>query len=116
MSPKIKNTIIIAVAGVVLIAAYFLFLRPGPEEASLEPVGNPLLPAGAPLSSGTLNSGDFLSLLLNVKNIKLDDAIFNKPAFLSLSDSSITLTPDGTEGRPNPFAPFGAAVEPGAED
>ena len=53
---------------------------------------------------------DFLSLLLNVKSIKLDSTIFDDPAFLSLYDSSITLTPDGTEGRVNPFAPLGADV------
>ena len=50
---------------------------------------------------------DFLTLLLSVKNIKLDDAIFFDVAFNSLHDSSITLIPDGTEGRPNPFAQFG---------
>jgi hypothetical protein len=50
---------------------------------------------------------DFFALLLNVKNIKLDDAILSDPAFLSLRDSSIVLVPDGNEGRPNPFAKFG---------
>ena len=42
-----------------------------------------------------------------VKNIKLNDAIFSDVTFNSLRDSSITLTPDGNEGRPNPFAQFG---------
>ena len=53
-------------------------------------------------------------VLLNVKNIKLDDSIFSDIAFSNLRDSSITLIPDGTEGRPNPFAPIGsdASVAP----
>ncbi len=58
-------------------------------------------------STNPLVAKDFLVLLSNVKNIKLDDTIFSDPAFNSLHDSSITLIPDGTEGRPNPFAQFG---------
>ena len=59
-------------------------------------------------TAGTSPVGqDFLSLLLNVKNIKLDDSIFSDPAFINLHDSSITLTPDAVVGRPNPFAQFG---------
>lgn len=50
---------------------------------------------------------NFLSLLLSVKNIKIEDSIFSDPAFVGLRDSSIYLNPDGTEGRPNPFAPVG---------
>jgi hypothetical protein len=65
--------------------------------------------AGASVSGGTdLVAQDFLTLLLNVKNIKLDDSIFSDPAFNSLHDSSIVLVPDVTTGRPNPFAKFGA--------
>lgn len=52
-------------------------------------------------------AGDFLNLLLNVKNIRLDDSILRDPSFNNLRDSSITLIPDGNEGRPNPFAQFG---------
>ena len=53
-------------------------------------------------------SKDFISLLLSVKSIKLDDSILKNQAYLSLRDSSITLTQDGNEGRPNPFAPIGS--------
>ena len=58
--------------------------------------------------ANSLIAKDFLNLLLNVKNIKLDDSIFADNAFNSLRDSSIVLTPDGNEGRPNPFAPLGS--------
>jgi len=60
--------------------------------------------------AGLVIAQDFLSLLLNVKSIRLDDSIFADPAFLSLRDSSIMLIPDGTEGRPNPFAPIGSDI------
>ena len=104
MVPKMKNIIIGAVILAVLLAGYF-FLGSKGKEPNL--VSAPaLVPAASPVISG-----EFLSLLLNVKNIKLDDSIFSNPAFSSLSDSSITLTPDGTEGRPNPFAPFGAEAK-----
>lgn len=53
---------------------------------------------------------DFLTLLLSVKSITLNDSIFADTAFKSLRDSSILLIPDGNEGRPNPFAPIGSDV------
>lgn len=59
------------------------------------------------LNKDSLITKDFLALFSSIKNIKLNDAIFSDPAFISLHDSSIILTPDGTEGRPNPFAQFG---------
>ncbi|MBI2630796.1 hypothetical protein HYW73_01080 [Candidatus Nomurabacteria bacterium] len=50
---------------------------------------------------------NFLTLLLSVRNISLNDSIFDEMAWSNLKDSSIVLIPDGTEGRPNPFAPLG---------
>ena len=103
-----KNIIIFSVIGilVVLLIAYFVSREEEPENL-LYSSSDPLLasPATAPLTPSL--SGDFLSLLLNIQNIKLDDAILSDPAFRNLRDSSIFLTPDGTEGRPNPFAPIG---------
>ena len=58
-------------------------------------------------SNTSIISQNFVSVLLNIKNIKLDDAIFSDPAFNNLHDQNISLKPDGTEGRPNPFAQFG---------
>jgi hypothetical protein len=53
---------------------------------------------------------NFLSLLLNIKNINLDQgiSIFSDKAFNSLHDSTVKLNADHSEGRPNPFAKFGA--------
>jgi len=115
MIPKIRNIIIFVIIAAVLILAYIFFVRPSSDQGSLisSPSTTPLpnvsnsgTDAGAQ-NGNSLVPQDFLTLLLNVKNIKLDDAIFSDPAFNNLHDSSIVLTPDGTEGRPNPFAQFG---------
>ncbi|MEK7539348.1 MAG: hypothetical protein AAB595_01780 [Patescibacteria group bacterium] len=111
--PKLKNIIIFLTIGAVFVFIYFFYIK-----GSSSKDGAPLVSSssGSPVANGTegdVNSSitqDFLALLLNVKNIKLDDAIFSDNAFTSLHDSSITLTPDGTEGRPNPFAPLGTDV------
>ncbi|MFZ3011469.1 MAG: hypothetical protein WA060_00490 [Minisyncoccia bacterium] len=112
--PKIKNIIIFTAIAATFVLGYVFFLRPSPDEENLVSLPATTLPdinnstdtvsgsVGAPLVAK-----DFLSLLLNVKNIKLNDQILSDPAFLSLRDSSITLEPDGNEGRPNPFAKFG---------
>jgi len=115
MTPKIKNAIIFAGIAVALVLIYIFFIRPSSDQANLVsvPAGTGLPdmsnsganPAGLP--NGNPLPQDFLTLLLSVNNIKLDDSIFSDPAFKNLHDSSITLTAPGTEGRPNPFAQFG---------
>jgi hypothetical protein len=108
MTSIIKNIIIFVVIGAALVLAYLFFFKQAPVQPGLtssSPTSTP--PSG---SSGTApsNSQDFLSVLLNVKSIKLSDDIFSDPAFTSLHNTSIDLSPDGTEGRPNPFAQIGS--------
>lgn len=109
MLPTIKNSIIFISIIVILILIYIFFVKK-------EEVANNLVSTGTntlnvlntnPVTANNAPDKDFLPLLLSVKNIKLDDSIFTNPAFLSLIDSSIVLTPSGDEGRPNPFAPLG---------
>lgn len=106
----IKNIAIFVIIGAVLVLAYIFFIKKTPNQASLVSVQNtPIANVTNSTNQNSVVTGDFLSLLLSVKSIKLDDSIFSDEAFKSLSDSSITdLTPDSTEGRPNPFAPFGS--------
>lgn len=111
MSPKIKNLIIFIVIAVGIVLVYIFFIKKGPEQAPLVSVSNSTTPVTNLQPNSSLLTQDFLSVLLNVKNIKLDDTIFKDPAFISLSDSSILLVPDSTEGRPNPFAPIGSDVQ-----
>ncbi len=109
MSSTIKNAIIFLSIGIVLILVYVFFIRKPAEQdnlvssANIPVVTTPTTPA-ADLSSA---DKDFLPLLLSVKSIKLNDLIFKDEAFNALTDGSIEIIPDGTEGRPNPFAPFG---------
>ncbi len=112
--PKIRNIIIFIIIAVAFILIYIFFIKPSPEEGNLVslPSGSalPNIDGSSPNTNtsipNSLANKDFLNLFSSIKNIKLDDAIFSGPAFNSLRDSSIILVPDGTEGRPNPFAQF----------
>ena len=115
MKAKIKNLIIFVVIGALMLGAYFFFIKKAPEEPNLatsESSPTTTATTGG-VSSGTLDtqlSKDFLSVLLSIKSISLDDSIFADVAFQSLKDSTIVLLPDGSEGRPNPFAPIGTDI------
>lgn len=109
MPQKIKNAIIFLSIAAIIALAYIFLIKKSPqatEETNLISSSS----AGEPPSLATVPSPDkdFLPLLLNVKNIRLNDAIFSDPAFMALIDSSIILLPEGNEGRPNPFAPLGS--------
>ncbi|MEX2052558.1 MAG: hypothetical protein WD991_02610 [Candidatus Paceibacterota bacterium] len=109
MSKNIKNILIFVAIGGALFALYFFFIKG--DDTSVPPLvstpGSVVSPTGltAPLGAPQAG-GDFLSLLLSVKSIKLNDSIFSDVAFQKLTDSSISLFQDGKEGRPNPFAPL----------
>ena len=108
MSSKIKNIIILVVVAIVLVFVYFYFFGNKKEQPLLNaPSGSNALGSTASGDTSTI-SQELLSVLLNIKNIKIDSSIFSSPVFSSLRDSSIVLTPDGQEGRPNPFAPIGS--------
>jgi hypothetical protein len=113
MTPKIKNIIIFITIAVVFVLVYIFFIKPSPEQPSLVSTTNTNLPnidgttPGTNTPDSVFVTEDFLALLLGVQQIKIDDIIFSDPAFIGLRDSSITLTLDNTEGRPNPFAPLG---------
>ncbi|MFA6257814.1 MAG: hypothetical protein WC671_02255 [Candidatus Paceibacterota bacterium] len=114
--PKIKNIIIFIVIALVFFLIYLFFIKSSPEQDNLvSERANSTLPNMDGSSLGDINtsntnsliSKDFLVTFSNIKDLKLNDTIFSDPAFISLHDSSIVLIPDGTEGRPNPFAQFG---------
>lgn len=123
MISKIRNIIIFVTIAAVLVLVYLYFVKSPATQSNLVSSNSTSLPningstnqaTNSTSNVTTVEAKDFLALLLNVKNIKLDDAIFTSTAFMSLRDSSITLVPDGNEGRPNPFAPFGNDVAPSA--
>jgi hypothetical protein len=117
--PTTKNIIIFVAIGAILVAVYIFFFKPSAEDegALVVAVQETTVSTGVTNSdTASLVGHDFLNLLLNVKTIHLDTTIFSDPAFTSLNDSSITLVPDGTEGRPNPFALFGNDDVPPSEE
>ena len=109
MTPKIKNIIIFTTIAVLLILVYILFINKAPAEQNLVSSSSDGSSSTDTLNQNSVISQNFLSLLLSVNSIKLDDTIFSDGAFINLHDSSILLTPPGLgdEGRTNPFAPIG---------
>lgn len=105
-----KNVKILLIILVILLIVYFVFVKKPKEDVGNLVSSNPLTPIGEVGDQGPSLAQDFLTDLLNVKSIKLNDSIFSDPAFATLVDSTIVITQDGTEGRPNPFAPIGSDV------
>src|SRR3989344_2875857 len=109
MGFKAKNLIIFLGILLLVVLFYFFFLKGDSAE-------EPLLTSSSSTDVVNATGGqpppgqDFLTLLLSVKNINLDDSVFSDPAFASLNDSTILLIPDGNEGRRNPFAPLGSDI------
>jgi len=91
---------------------YVFVIKKEPETENLISTSsaNTELSNVAVLNQNSLITKDLLSILLSVKNIKLDDSIFNNDAFTNLHDSAILITSSGDEGRLNPFAPIGFEV------
>ena len=113
MTPRLKNILIIGGVAIVLGLGYLFFIKKAPEQPALTTSTESSTAAGISALSQEGLSNDFVSILLSVKSIKLDDTILKDTAFLSLKDSSIVLVPSGNEGRPNPFAPIGTeAITP----
>lgn len=112
--PKIKNILIFVAIAIIFVLIYVYFIKGSSDSNTPSLVSTST--SGSATSASTTTSttednsavaNDFLTLLSSVQTIQLDDAIFSDDAFNSLHDSSIILTPDGTEGRVNPFAPIG---------
>src|SRR3989344_7777932 len=115
--PAIKNILIfVAIAGVFVLIYIFVIKPKAPVPSLVSSTSTPSSTESTQENSSVSSEAtqDFLNLLLNVKSIKLDDAIFSDIAFINVSkyDSSIILVPDGTEGRINPFAKFGNVAVP----
>ena len=110
--PKIRNIIIFIVNGVALVLVYIFFIKPSDqsETPSLVSSSSSAVTNTAVLADNSAVAQEFLTLLLSVRSIKLNDAIFSDKAFDALLETPVNLVQDGTEGRPNPFAPLGSDV------
>ncbi len=111
----IRNIIIFVVIFILAVAGYELFLKKKPAlTGALQTTSGVGSGTQSGASSGTASmstanavGGDFLSLLLNIQSIKLDDSILSSKAFTVLQDFNRPIPPDADPGRPNPFAPVG---------
>lgn len=94
-----KNKMAIAggVALLLLIYVYLAYFSGSSSSATLTASD-----AESPLST------DILVTLQSIHSIKLDNAIFTDPVFVSLSDFGVTIPPENV-GRRNPFVPIGAS-------
>ncbi|HEY4477961.1 MAG TPA: hypothetical protein VJB09_01660 [Candidatus Paceibacterota bacterium] len=111
MQSKIKGLIIFVLIVAVLAVGYSMFVKKPKNEANLVSETTSPTPSAEEQASSEESAKlgqDFLNLLFSLKSLNLDGALFESSTFSSLKDSSIILVPDGTEGRPNPFAPIGA--------
>ena len=114
MNSKLK-TILIIVGVIVLIGAviYFVSSKSSPTESrGLVTNGTAATAVTPSATPGSTIGREFVSMLLNLREITLDNSLFNDPAFISLNDYTITLVQPGGEGRANPFAPFTTTVVP----
>lgn len=96
---RYQTTFLFVLVVLVLYGGYQFFFAP-PSEDAITAIGA----EGAPGPDQEL-----IALLLQLKNIHLDDALFNDPLFKSLEDFGKELVPEAV-GRVNPFAPFGGFI------
>ena len=104
MNSTLKNIFIFVLIIGVLGGGYYYFVgnkAPAPALTGVDTTGS----TDASAEAGVQD--EFLSTLLNIKTLQLDDAIFTSTAFRSLQDFTTELVDQGNEGRANPFAPIG---------
>jgi hypothetical protein len=99
---KQNKTLLIILAATVMIGAVYYFSR-----GDVVSVDGPLLESTYTVSP---DASEVLSALSMLENFKLDISLFSDPAFLSLQDFTVPITPLDP-GRRNPFEPL-----PGAEE
>ena len=87
----------IVLLAVVAYAVYFFFFRNSAPEVILDEFGNPV--------AAQVVGQDLIDTLVDLQSVTLSDKVFSTPAFMSLIDFAVELTPE-TPGRSNPFSPI----------
>lgn len=127
MSKTLKKIIIFGVIAIVVVLVVVMFAGKtsaptGGSSSGLQTAaGNPVSSIVNPRPQSAVDASqigqEFINQLVNLQAIKLDDSVFSSLSFQSLEDFTIILVQPGNEGRPNPFAPFGAdGIDPNAPD
>ncbi len=108
---------ILIVVGIIIIAVVgysYLGKKKTPQPAS--GLSSTKFAGATGAKTETQAGRDFLSTLLNLNTISLDNSVLASPVFSSLEDFTIKLEQQGNEGRPNPFAPVGTEATVVAEN
>jgi len=100
------------ILGIAILAAGALWYglsqssAPAPTIVTSSANGTSNTPGGA-LTPGPVDKDtqQILEILLALRSVKLDDAIFSNNSFISLKDFSTKIIPEPV-GRPDPFAPL----------
>ncbi len=109
MNPKLKNLLIILVIVIIIAIVYSMFFKKekSPSLKSSSPQSAQVVPS----DTGSEYGQKFLSLLLNLQGIRLDQDLLESDAFNRLQDFTKILEPQNNQGRANPFAPIGTEEE-----
>ena len=99
------GTIVIVIVIVLAIVGYFYVQ--GSNSSSTSSSGLVADQQGGDVGLAEVN------LLNQIQNIKIDTALFQNPAYLSLVDHTVAI-PAQAVGRPNPFAPIPGVGNPNA--
>ncbi len=97
--PKSKKGIIAGIIILVILALVYFYISGG-----YAPADNGSL-SEAPTAESEAVGVRTLSLLNQIKSLHIDKAMFDDPAYRTLTDYSITI-PEVPVGRANPFAPI----------
>lgn len=108
MGKAIKTIVILIVIGAALYfgAQFFTKDNAAPTSGLVSSNGDGTLATDVTPGSEDIG-GEFVTLLLNMKTIKLDEGFFQSSSFKALQDFSTAIQPENNQGRINPFAPIG---------
>lgn len=104
---KKYKTILLIIAIVIIAFIAYGFLFGGEKDDSLL-VSDSVFESSD--STGAIVESDLLTLLLDIRSIKLDESVFSNEAFKSLEDFGQDIVPEPV-GRENPFAPVDFVIK-----
>jgi hypothetical protein len=110
MSSKIRNLIIFIVIFGLAFAGYSFFVKDSSKSNNTGTLSG--TSANPTVAGGNANVFDqtFLSMLTDLRGIKLEAGILTSDAFTKLQENTKILIEEPNPGRPNPFAPLGNDV------
>lgn len=96
MKPNPKNTTIVAIIAVIVLAIVYFYFSGGATPESERTIE---------AQSANVASNRVLSLLNQIQSLQINTDLFKATAYQTLVDYSVEI-PELPVGRPNPFAPL----------